>query len=246
MPTPYGLFAAAGCAAAVSWLFARRERLGLTEARFWISMWGLLLGAAVGAKGLFALLGWQHYARGELRFWADFGTGWIFFGGLAGASAAGWALARAFGVPFLVGADYFAIALPLAHALGRIGCFFQGCCPGRSPGPFSWAAHPVQLYEAAALGAMLWAGRSVLRRVEEGLFPAGSAFRLYLILYGLLRFFLDFYRADGRPERFLGLSHQQGLALSCLAAAWIIGQGTTAPRVPAPANCAGPAPPPRR
>jgi len=33
---------------------------------------------------LFVALGWEHYARGELRLWADFRIGFVFFGGLAG------------------------------------------------------------------------------------------------------------------------------------------------------------------
>jgi prolipoprotein diacylglyceryltransferase len=49
----------------------------------------------------------------------------------------------------------------------------------------------------------------------------GSAFRLYLFLYGTLRLLLDPLRADGRPERVLGLSHQQGIALLLIAVALI-------------------------
>jgi phosphatidylglycerol:prolipoprotein diacylglycerol transferase len=212
MPAIYGLFAAAGCVTAVLWLKRHRQGLGVSENEFWAAMWTLLVGAVVGAKVLFVALGWEHYARGELRLWADFRVGFVFFGGLAGALVAGAAFAVVRKKGFVRGADYFAVAIPLGHALGRIGCFFAGCCNGRPP-------HPVQLYEAFGLGLIAWACRRMLTRVEAGSIGQGAAFRLYLALYGVLRVGLDPLRADGRPERFLGLSHQQGIALLSIALA---------------------------
>jgi phosphatidylglycerol:prolipoprotein diacylglycerol transferase len=142
-------------------------------------------------------------------------VGFVFFGGLAGASiaAAGFSVAR--GLSFARGADYFAVALPLGHAIGRVGCFFAGCCAGRPP-------HPVQLYEAFALALIALACRVALAAVERHALARGTAFRAYLALYGTLRIALDPLRADGRPERFFGISHQQGIALLVvlLAFAW--------------------------
>jgi phosphatidylglycerol:prolipoprotein diacylglycerol transferase len=210
----YGLFAASGCITAVLWLRRHRERLGVSENEFWAAMWVLLFGGIAGAKALFVALGWEHYARGELHFWADFRVGFVFFGGLIGAALAGWAFARLRGLSFARGADYFAVALPLGHAIGRLGCFFGGCCHGRPP-------HPVQLYESLGLLLIAWSCRQSLSRVEAGTQSRGSAFRLYLVLYGVLRLILDPLRGDGRPERLLGLSHQQGIALALIALALV-------------------------
>jgi phosphatidylglycerol:prolipoprotein diacylglycerol transferase len=175
-------------------------------------MWTLLLGGVGGAKILFLILGWEHYASGELSLWADCGVGFVFFGGLVGAAAAGAGFAAVRGLSFVRGADYFAVAIPIGHAIGRIGCFFAGCCHGRPP-------HPVQLNEAFGLALIALTCRGVLTRVEAQTFPTGTAFRCYLVLYGVLRFILDPLRADGRPERLLGLSHQQGIALLVVAVA---------------------------
>ncbi|HSE02997.1 MAG TPA: prolipoprotein diacylglyceryl transferase family protein, partial [Methylomirabilota bacterium] len=123
MPSPYGLFLAVGCIAAVLWLKSHRRALGLSENAFWVAVWMMVLGATIGAKALFVMLGWEHYARGELRFWADFGVGFVFVGGLLGAALAGWGFARWRGLSFTRGADYFAVAVPAGHAIGRIGCF---------------------------------------------------------------------------------------------------------------------------
>jgi phosphatidylglycerol---prolipoprotein diacylglyceryl transferase len=207
--TLYGVLVATGWTAAVLWLKRRHERLGVSENEFWVAAWSMLLGGIVGAKALFVVLGWEHYERGELRFWADFETGFVFFGGLAGAGLAGLVFARMRGLSFTRGSDSFAVAIPMGHAIGRIGCWFAGCCGGRPP-------HPVQLYEAAGLVVIAVACRVALAKVERDEIAPGSAFRLYALLYGMLRLLLDPLRADGRPERFLGLSHQQGIAIGLI------------------------------
>ena len=212
-PTPYGLLTAAGAVVAVLWLQRHREGLGVSENEFWAAVWVLLLGGLAGAKLLFLALGWEHYARGELSFWGDFGVGFVFFGGLAGAAFAGALFAAARGLDFARGADYFAVALPLGHAIGRVGCFTAGCCHGAG-------GHPVQLYEAGGLLFIAFASRAMLWRVEIGARPRGDAFRLYLILYAALRILLDPLRGDGRPERLAGLSWQQGIALAVILLAW--------------------------
>lgn len=207
----YGFFAAAGAMTAAAWLRRHHRAMGLTENEFWAALFLVVGAGVVGAKGLFVVLGWHHYAQGELRFWADFGTGFVFFGGLLGAVLAGCMFAWLRRVNFWRGADYFAVALPLGHAIGRVGCYSQGCCGGR-------ARHPVQLYESAGLLIIALLMHRVLKSIEVGKFPRGLAFCLYAVSYGMLRLLLDPLRADGRPERFLGLSHQQGIALGLLAA----------------------------
>lgn len=210
LPTAYGLFAALGAIVAILWLKRHRDGIGISENEFWAAMWMLLAGGIIGGKLLFVLLGWEHYARGELRFWADFQIGFVFFGGLVGAALAGVAFARLRRLSFTRGADYFAVALPLGHALGRVGCFIAGCCHGRD-------GHPVQLYEACGLLLIALCARRALDQVEQGTAARGSAFATYLAAYGILRFVLDPLRGDGRPERWLGLSHQQGIALAVAA-----------------------------
>jgi prolipoprotein diacylglyceryltransferase len=71
------------------------------------------------------------------------------------------------------------------------------------------------------LALIAWCGRAAVARVEALALPRGSAFWLYVFLYGVLRLALDPLRADGRPERFLGLSAQQGLALGLMAVALV-------------------------
>src|SRR6266404_1801387 len=182
--TFFGGFVAAGGVTAILWLKMRQREIGVGENEFWAGMWLMLVGAIVGAKALF-----------------------VFLGGLLGALATGAIFAWWRGLNFWRGADYVAVALPLGHAIGRVGCFINGCCPGRPP-------HPTQLYESAGLLAISLACFFLLKRVQTSQIGRGSSFCGYLFLYGLLRLLLDPLRADGRPERFWGLSHQQGLAIA--------------------------------
>ncbi len=112
--------------------------------------------------------------------------------------------------------DLWALALPAGEAVGRLGCFFNGCCFGT---PFSgfcavfqhgaWR-HPAQIYSALGAGVLfviLWTLRDRLPR-------EGDLFRLYLLLYGLSRFLIEGFRE--RDLAFAGLSSVQIL---CLCAA---------------------------
>jgi phosphatidylglycerol:prolipoprotein diacylglycerol transferase len=221
MPSAFGQFAAVGSVVAVLWLWRHRRGIGVSDNEFWAAIWLLVASGVVGAKALFVVLGHAHYERGELRLWADFGIGFVFFGGLLGALLAGALFAWWRRLDFMRGADYFAVALPLGHAIGRLGCHAAGCCHGRD-------GIPVQLYEACALVLIACTCRAALAYVEAGRWSRGAAMRWYLALYGTLRVVLDPLRADGRPERFLGFSHQQGFALLAIGLAlgwWLVLRG---------------------
>ncbi len=92
--------------------------------------------------------------------------------------------------------DGWALALPAGEAIGRIGCYFNGCCYGTKCDA-SWAIyqhgawrHPTQLYSSAAAAlifAVIWFSRGQLKREGDG-------FKLYLLLYGASRFVIEFAR----------------------------------------------------
>jgi len=171
--TPFGFFVAAGGVTAILWLKCHHRQIGVSENEFWIGTWLTFVGAIVGAKALFVILGWHHYATGELHFWLNFGTGFIFFGGLAGALITAGIFAWWRGLSFWQGTDYFAVALPLGHAIGRVGCFVNGCCPSRPP-------HPVQLYESGGLLAISLVCFFLLNRLNgPGSLAARVSARIY-------------------------------------------------------------------
>ena len=94
----------------------------------------------------------------------------------------------------------------IAHAFGRIGCFFAGCCHGKEtdsifgvtfPG-MSNPVHPTQLYESAFL-FVLFIIFSILYLKRNDKYIISH----YLISYGVFRFFIEFIRDDNKGQ-FIG------------------------------------------
>ena len=111
-------------------------------------------------------------------------------------------------------------ALLLGHALGRLGCWFRGCCHGDTC-PYPWGVvrevstlpiHPVQLYESAFLfGFFVWSLRR--QKTDSRLSLAG----IYLLAYPSFRFLVEFLRGDELRGFWGPLSTSQwvSLALFC-------------------------------
>ena len=162
-------------------------------------------------------------------------TGMTFYGGLL-FGAIGY-LAIWFGVgkkyckgnepikKFSAMADIAAAVLPLAHAFGRIGCLFAGCCHGNetdawygiamdTPDDGSGKFVPVQLFEALALfaiaGVIFWLYFKPYKGKPLPLLP------VYMIGYGVWRFVIEFARGDSRGKTivpFLSPSQLVAIAL---------------------------------
>ena len=129
--------------------------------------------------------------------------------------------------------DVLGPAMALAHAFGRIGCFMQGCCFGKpAPNGFplavtfpkgalaaarypsvltdgSMPVYPVQLFESA--GNILMCGVLLLLLCKRKY--AGMVGGVYLILYGVMRFLLEFMRGD-HTDSILGLTPSQFIAVA--------------------------------
>lgn len=233
----YGVLVAAGYLAGILWLKTRiKDMPGMDEEKFWSLIYALFFGALAGGKLLFILVSLPDVAAGRVHLLRDFRYGFVFFGGLLGSMAAGAWSARRLGLSYLATADYFGVALPLGHAIGRLGCLASGCCYGkptslpwgvRLGGPQSttpeplWGVplHPTQLYESAAnalIALMAW--KLLLPRVKRGGLAPGSVFLAYAALYSAARFAIEFARGDDRGLSAGGLWVSQWLALALLAA----------------------------
>lgn len=201
----YSVFVGAGAVASMGIKSIEDRRLGYgRDENYRFVAVGCLLGAVIGAKlGLLLYEPWSEVVRIGRSMAALQFDGKTVLGALAGGYAAGEITKRLVRVRFSTG-DALAIALPVGQAIGRIGCFFGGCCYGTVTN-LPWAVmqagalrHPVQLYESvldASLAAFLFAIR---RRPRT----PGYLFRYYLIGYGVIRFGLEWLR--GEPQRMLG------------------------------------------
>jgi phosphatidylglycerol:prolipoprotein diacylglycerol transferase len=151
----------------------------------------------------------------------------VFYGGLIAAFVTGLLLVRRYRLPMWKTADLIAPGIALGHIVGRFGCLLAGCCFGR-PTDVPWAItftdpvayanagtdlgtplHPTQLYDAGAELLIL-----VLLLVSErrGKPFAGRTFWLYMLLYAISRYIIEFYRGDPRGVIF-GMSTSQFVSL---------------------------------
>ncbi|HEV2446289.1 MAG TPA: prolipoprotein diacylglyceryl transferase, partial [Candidatus Sulfopaludibacter sp.] len=166
--------------------------------------------AIAGAKLMMFLVDFGYYSEHPREIFSieSLQAGGVFYGGLLVALAFSWWYMRKRHLPPLKTADIFAPAIALGHAIGRIGCFTAGCCWGRQCErpwaitftsqeahdrvgvPLGVPLHPTQLYESAAefliFAILYWR----IRKAHE----PGAVISLYLILYSVTRFIVEFFR----------------------------------------------------
>jgi len=158
----------------------------------------------------------------------------VFYGGLIGGAAAMLIYCRYFKVPMLPIADLFAPALAVAHGIGRVGCFFGGCCygmPVQSTHPFAMVFPPAsigapagvpllatQLIEAACLFALA----AILVFIYKKTAGTGLAVCLYGLLYSVLRFIIEFYRGDSVRGIYGPLSTSQYISIALFAISLVL------------------------
>jgi phosphatidylglycerol:prolipoprotein diacylglycerol transferase len=178
-----------------------------------------------------------HAITRDCFAWAEFWNGGLaYYGGLILASISGiWFLKRE-QFPIGKGVDLVGAVLPLGLFFGRLGCFLGGCCfglptdsalglifPANSPASYEQAeagllaskalpslpVHPTQLYESfgcLAIAAWLLLVTHPRKRFD------GQVMLIFLIDYAVLRFLLEYLRADDRGI-FFGLSTSQWIGL---------------------------------
>jgi prolipoprotein diacylglyceryltransferase len=171
--------------------------------------WAAFVGGAFGAK--------IGYTLATGSNWLEAGT-WLTDGktvttGLLGAYVAVEAVKCLLHIHVKTG-DGYALPLALALAVGRWGCFFNGCCYGL-PTDLSWGVdfgdgklrHPIQIYES--LFHLTMAGVLVLLIRNDWL--RNQRLKFYLIAYGCYRFLSEFIRPE--PDWGLGLTFYQWVSL---------------------------------
>ena len=195
-------------------------RLGRRAGRTWedasdLGFWIMIAGIVGARLAYVASDGAYFMAHPELIVRVDQG-GLIYYGGFIGAIIAVLIIAlRRREPPFALG-DFVVTSLPLGHAIGRIGCFLNGCCYG-TPTNLPWAVtlegalrHPVQLYETA-LNLLVFI--FLRQRYLRGAGRPGHVLAWYLLTYSPIRFLLEFWRGDDRLRWWGGMTVAQDISL---------------------------------
>jgi len=192
------------------------------------------IGGLLGARILFIAEEWQGFLASPWKYIFT-GAGFTWYGGFfGGAAAASWVVKKN-KIPWLVGVDIGAPALALAYGVGRIGCHVAGDGDWGAVTDVPWGVaytnaivgwadpnsgipyapgvlvHPTPIYEflqSVLVFGILWA----LRKKE---LAPGTLAWLYLILAGLSRFIVEFWRIN--PQIGFGLSEAQWFSLLLMA-----------------------------
>ncbi len=224
----YGLMYVLGFLA--GWWLARRRSVRpdspVTPAQvddlIFYAMLGVILGGRLGYTFVY---GWDEIAADPLYIFKIWKGGMSFHGGLVGVIAAMWLYGRSIGKTMLQLTDFIAPFVPIGLGLGRIGNFINGELWGREAAvPWAFnvngrALHPTQLYEALLEGLVLFI---VLYAYSSKPRPYRAVSALFLLLYGVFRFWVEFYR---EPDAHMG---DQGY----LAGGWFTtGQALSLPMI---------------
>jgi phosphatidylglycerol:prolipoprotein diacylglycerol transferase len=209
----YGVLLAAAYLLGLQFALRRAKTRGLDPNRVMdLGIW-IIISALAGAKLLLLVVDFDTYAKNPAELITLLRSAGVFYGGLIAAVVVALLYLRRHRMPMWTVTDVFAPGIALGHVIGRMGCLFAGCCFGR-PTTVPWAItfhnsyaaqnvrtplnvplHPTQLYEAGAELLILVFLLVTERRGRP--FP-GRTFWSYMVLYGISRFIIEFYRGDSR------------------------------------------------
>jgi len=186
---------------------AKRKKVRLTRQDVEIFVLIETVALLVGAR-IFEVIVYNpgYYFLNPAKIIAVWEGGLSFHGGLAGMLIAGYYFCRKKKVSPMQMADVVVIPVGIALFLGRVGNFINGELYGRItdvPWCFKFQGaegcrHPSQLYEAAK-NLVIFATMWLIKDWKE---PNGFFFALFLMMYGTLRFFIEFVR---EPELMVGM-----------------------------------------
>ena len=209
----YGLLLAAAYLLGLQFALVRARARGLDGNRVMdLGIW-IIVSALVGAKAMLLIVERDKFGWSWNELVNLFRSAGVFYGGLIAAVGVALFYLWRHRMPVWTVTDVFAPGIALGHVIGRLGCLFAGCCFGR-PTDMPWGItfhsefaaqnvgttlgiplHPTQLYEA---GAELLILAVLLLTEKKGRPFPGRTFWSYMLLYGVTRFIIEFYRGDSR------------------------------------------------
>ncbi|MDR1401014.1 MAG: prolipoprotein diacylglyceryl transferase [Endomicrobium sp.] len=219
----YGFFVALAFMAAIFYLSysikKTREKLIQYDELYSLFTY-MAVFAILGARSLFIFVNLRDFVLYPLDVLKIWNGGLVYYGGFISAAIFTLIYAKKKKMMIFNLGDFFVPALALGHAIGRIGCFFAGCCYGKETN-LPWAVVFTDKYSLAVRGVYIHATQLYESIVNFILFMflhfyskkntkvPGMAFVTYLVIYATSRFIIEFFRDNCRGIHCFGFSISQ-------------------------------------
>ncbi len=204
----YGFFVAIGFLAGMFLSYYEAKRLGEDQGQVLDLFFYLLMAAIIGSRLFYVGTNPDEYLKNPLEIFKIWNGGLVFYGGFIGGMVAALIYIKIKKMCLWRTADILAPSIAAGQFLGRIGCFFAGCCYGKvcelpwavtfthphTLAPMGIPLHPTQLYSAVSnliIFSVLWLFRK-RKRYD------GQLFWMYAFLYGTTRTLIEIFRGDFR------------------------------------------------
>lgn len=229
----YGLFVALGLFTAIGVTKKLTASHGVESQTVTDLFFAILVGSIVGARLLYVIINFEVYQDNWLEIFKIWNGGLVFFGGFVTAVAAAVIFIKKKNLEVWKTADLLAPGIALGHSVGRIGCFFAGCCYGKTCdlpfaiqfnhpktlAPMGVHLHPTQIYMVLSNLTIFLILIFLLKRKRFN----GQVFLSYLMIYSVFRFLIEFFRGDARGTFFIDfLSTSQGIGIITFLTALVL------------------------
>ena len=240
----YGAMIAVGILVAFFVAGRRAPKYDLdADAVFSIGLTGAICGF-IGAKILFCIVELPSFMADPAGTLFS-GNGFVVYGGIIGGVLGGLGYCKKKGHDFLRYFDLIMPSIALAQGFGRIGCFLAGCCYGQETdlpigvvfvhsdlAPNGVKLLPTQLMSSAGDFIIAFVLIYLAKRIKD----KGNIGLLYIAMYSIGRFVIEFFRADYRGS--IGpLSTSQAIAIvACIVALIVFRLNSKASQIQPPSN----------
>ncbi len=175
----------------------------------------LLVSGIIGARLFFVFSNLDFFISNPIEVIMLQHGGLVFYGGFLAALSAAVIFIRLKRLDFWQIADLFAPYIALGHAIGRIGCFLNGCCYGKKAEflgvhfpEIEGNVWPTQLISSLSLFVLFF----VLINLRKKSHYKGYLTLNFFMFYSLGRFCIEFLRGDN-PSVFFGLTVAQVISI---------------------------------
>ena len=244
--TSYGLAFGIGAVLLIPILRHLGRIYGLPAAALYDLGFWAIVGAVTGARLLFVIVNHTYFSAHPVQVFSLSDGGLDFLGAPLLGGVVAFFYARFRKLPIAASLDILLASLSGVHVIGRLGCFFAGCCHGRAtdlpwgvrftsgavaPNLRGVPVHPTQLYEAFCELVLF----SVLVRLAPRRRFDGQLALTYALSYACIRFVIEFFRGDPVRGFVLGwLSTSQFLSLliftgAASGLAWMLRRASSTP-----------------